>query len=216
LYAQAERVTTLEVRRRVAAEMHDGLGQTLSYLGLMTDQVVDFLSEGQDEAALERLHKTRETIGKATDEVRHAIHSLMDESAPETDLCSRLQKEVQDFSAESHLDVSWQMETEPPLKCPAQTSEQVFNITAEALKNVAYHAEAQHVKVRVGEADGHYFVAVEDDGKGFDPAQPEPSGHFGLQIMQARAAHIGGRMQIESEPGSGTRVILTWSVDENG
>ena len=47
LFAQAERVATLEERRRVAAEMHDGLGQTLSYLGLMTDQVVEFLSDGR-------------------------------------------------------------------------------------------------------------------------------------------------------------------------
>ena len=76
LFAQAERVATLEERRRVAAEMHDGLGQTLSYLGLMTDQVVEFLSDGQDEAALERLGKTRETIGKATSDVRRAVEHL--------------------------------------------------------------------------------------------------------------------------------------------
>ncbi|MBK9207491.1 MAG: hypothetical protein IPL71_03955 [Anaerolineales bacterium] len=90
LFAQAERVATLEERRRVAAEMHDGLGQTLSYLGLMTDQVVEFLSDGKETSALQRLHKTRETISKATSDVRRAINKLMDDTPVSKDLCTRL------------------------------------------------------------------------------------------------------------------------------
>jgi nitrate/nitrite-specific signal transduction histidine kinase len=78
LFARAERVATLEERhRRVAAEMHDGLGQTLSYLGLMTDQVVDFLSGGRGRrGAGTPAHKTRETISKATSDVRRAINKF--------------------------------------------------------------------------------------------------------------------------------------------
>ncbi|HEX8993267.1 MAG TPA: ATP-binding protein [Anaerolineales bacterium] len=213
LYAQAERVAALEERRRVAAEMHDGLGQTLSYLGLMTDQVVDFLSEGQDQAALERLQKTRDTIGKATDEVRRAINSLMDESDSHTDLCTRLHQTAAAFAADHHLEIDWQADAATQPKCPPQTAEQVLNIASEALNNVVHHAQAQQVRLRVGHTPDAYFVSVEDDGRGFDPSQPEPNGHFGLQIMQARAAHIGGRLEIESRPGGGTRVILTWPIE---
>jgi two-component system nitrate/nitrite sensor histidine kinase NarX len=212
LYAQAERVATLEERQRVAAEMHDGLGQTLSYLGLMTDQAMESLSEGQDELALERLHKTRETIEKATVEARRAINSLMDESSTsETDLCTRLQNAVNEFAEESRLRVAWSVESPP--KCSRQAAEQVLNVTRETLKNVAHHAEAKHVTVRMGETDSNYFVEIEDDGKGFDVSQPEPNGHFGLKIMQARAEHIGGQVKVESEQGRGTRVTLTWAME---
>ena len=216
LYAQAERVATLEERHRVAAEMHDGLGQTLSYLGLMTDQVVEFLSTGQDDSALGRLAKAREAIGQASGELRRAINSLMDESPGETDLCKGLQIAVKKFAADSHLLVTWQAAAGTRPKCSRQTAEQVMNIASEALSNVAHHAQARHVRVRIGQVDGHYSLTVEDDGKGFDTSQPEPTGHFGLQIMQTRAAHIGGRVQIDSKPEKGTRVLLTWPMETNG
>lgn len=212
LYAQAERVAMLEERHRLAAEMHDGLGQTLSYLGLMTDQAAGFLSEGQNEAALERLRKTRETIEKTTSQVRHAINSLMDESPPVLGLQARLQNVVDEFEEETDLPVHWLVEMESAPDCSRQVAEQVLNVTREALKNVARHADAKQVTARLGQNNGHYFIAIEDDGKGFDMSQPEPSGHFGLRVMKARATHIGGRAEIESTLGRGTRVTLTWSA----
>ena len=214
LYAQAERVAMLEERHRLAAEMHDGLGQTLSYLGLMTDQVVNLVSNGQNEAALDHLRKTRETIEKTTSEVRIAINSLLDESPLVLDLRMRLQNTVEEFKKETSLRVDWQIEMEGAPDCSRQVTEQALNITREALKNVARHAEAKHVTVQMGRTNGHYFVAVKDDGKGFDTSQPEPSGHFGLRVMQARAAHIGGELLIESAPGMGSRVTLTFPNGE--
>ncbi len=213
LYEQAERVAVLEERQRVAAEMHDGLGQTLGYLGLMTDRTMEFLSHGQNEDALERLKKTRETIENATSEVRRAIDNLMDESPPSFDLRARLRGVVDEFSKENDLAVNWQVEMKSAPDCSRQVAEQVLNVTREALKNVAHHALAERVDVRVGESDGRYFIAVEDNGRGFDVSQPEPNGHFGLKIMQARAAHIGGQVKLESAPGCGTRVTLTWAKE---
>ena len=64
--------------------------------------------------------------------------------------------------------------------------------------------------MKVGRSNGNYFVTIEDDGKGLDISQPAPGGHFGLQIMQARAKHIGGRVELQSELGRGTRVTLIW------
>ena len=214
LYAQAERVAMLEERHRLAAEMHDGLGQTLSYLGLMTDQAANLVSSGQNEAALDHLRKTRETIEKTTSEVRIAINSLLDESPPVLDLRIRMQNIVEEFKKETSLRVDWQVEMECAPECSRQVAEQALNVTREALKNAARHAEAKHVTVKMGRTNGHYFVAVKDDGKGFDTSQPEPNGHFGLRVMQARAAHIGGELLIESEPGAGSRVTLTFPNSE--
>jgi len=214
LYAQAEKVAALEERNRIAADMHDGLGQTLSYLGLMTDQTVEFVSQGRDEAALERLQKTRETIEKTTGEVRRVINSLMDEMPSERDLSIRLRETLDEFASQHDLEIEWQSDVESAPDCSPRTAEQVLNITYEALKNVAHHAEAKHVTVRLGRINGHYLVAVEDDGRGFDPSAPEPNGHFGLRIMQARAAHIGGQIEISSRRGEGTRLELRWLAEE--
>jgi nitrate/nitrite-specific signal transduction histidine kinase len=214
LFAQAERVATLEERRRVAAEMHDGLGQTLSYLGLMTDQVVEFLSDGQDDAALERLHKTRETIGKATSDVRRAINKLMDDSPASKDLCTRLRETLEEIASGHDLESVWRSDVDSAPECSPQTAEQVYHITREALTNAAQHANAKKVSVQVGRNNENYFVTIEDDGKGFDISQPAPGGHFGLQIMQARAKHIGGEISLQSTPGSGTRVTLTWQMEK--
>lgn len=214
LFAQAERVATLEERRRVAAEVHDGLGQTLSYLGLMTDQVVDFLSDGEEGAALERLRKTRETISKATGDVRRAINSLMDDTAANKDLCTRLHETLDEIASQHNLEPVWRSDTESPPVCSPQTTEQVYNITREALTNAAHHANAKKISVQIGRNIGNYFVTVEDGGRGFDTAQPAPSGHFGLQIMEARAKHIGGAIEVQSAPGNGTRITLTWPVEK--
>lgn len=212
LFAQAERVATLEERRRVAAEMHDGLGQTLSYLGLMTDQVVEFLSEKEEGAALERLNKTRETIEKATMDVRRAINSLMDETPAQKDLCTRLQEILDEIASQHNLKADWRMDIESSPSCSPQIAEQVYKIVRESMVNAVRHANAQHLSVEVGRTDAEYFVTVHDDGMGFDTSQSAPGGHFGLQIMQARAKHIGGRVELESTPGHGTRVTLIWSV----
>ncbi len=214
LFAQAERVATLEERRRVAAEMHDGLGQTLSYLGLMTDQVVEFLSDGEKGAALERLRKTRETIGKATSDVRRAINSLMDETPAKKDLLTRLRETLDEVASQHDLKLVWRSDNDSAPECSPQTAEQVYNITREAVVNAARHANAKQVSVQVGRSNENYFVIVEDDGNGFDTTQPAPGGHFGLQIMQARAKHIGGEIKVQSAPESGTRITLTWAVEQ--
>ncbi len=214
LFARAERVATLEERRRVAAEMHDGLGQTLSYLGLMTDQVVEFLSDGEEGAALERLRKTRETISKATSDVRRAINSLMDETPTTKDLCARLRDTLDEVASQHDLESVWRSDADSAPDCSPQTAEQVYNITREALVNAARHANAKQVGVQVGRSNENYFVTVEDDGIGFDTTQPAPGGHFGLQIMQARAKHIGGEIEVQSTPESGTRITLKWAVEK--
>lgn len=214
LFAQAERVATLEERRRVAAEMHDGLGQTLSYLGLMTDQVVEFLSNGQEGEALNRLHKTRETIGKATSDVRRAINKLVDDAPSSKDLCDRLRDILDEIASQYDLESVWRSGTDSAPDSSPQIAEQVYNITREALVNAARHANAKKVGVLVGRDNGKCFVTIEDDGKGFDTSQPVPGGHFGLQIMQARAKHIGGEISIQSAPGSGTCITLTWQAEK--
>ena len=92
---------------------------------------------------------------------------------------------------------------------------QVFHIVQEALANVRKHSKAKNVRVLVRSDDeANYLVLVEDDGQGIQ--EPEvtarPGEHVGLSIMRERAEKLGGAFNIESEPGEGTRVELTFQA----
>jgi len=216
LYEQAERIATLEERRRIAAEMHDGLGQTLSYLGLMTDQVVDFLSNGKEEAARERLHRTRETIEKATGDVRKAINQLMDEDPIRMDLCDQLEMVAREFSSAGTSMIEWNPKGIISCSCSTEMNEQVIHIVREALTNAVSHAHAERIYLQFNRNNGIYTLNIEDNGDGFDSSQPSPSGHFGLRIMKARALRVGGSLTIHSAPGQGTQVILSFPAENAG
>ncbi len=212
LYEQAERIAILEERRRIAADMHDGLGQTFSYLGLMTDQVVELLSNGKNQAALERLHLTRETIEKATGNVRKAINRLMDENPINSDLCDQLQGVAKELSAQHNAMIEWRCETASPCNCPPLVNEQVIHIVREALTNAISHAHPTQIIVQFTKRDHVYELLIADNGKGFDSSQPSPNGHFGLQIMKARALQINGQLEVKSMPGMGTQIILSFPL----
>lgn len=210
LFAQAEKVATLEERHRVAAEMHDGLGQTLSYLGLMTDQVVEFLSGGKEGEALERLHKTRETITQATSEVRRAINSLMEEDLAQKDLPARLKELLDEIASKHNLQAVCQVDANSSFNLSEQTAEQVYKIAREALINITRHANAHTVRMHIKKQSDEYTLMIEDDGKGFDVSQSKPAGHFGLQVMEARAKQINGSLTIHSQKGHGSQITLKW------
>lgn len=216
LYSQAERVATLEERNRIAAEMHDGIGQTLSYLGLMTDQVVEFLTEGQSKEAFERLKKAREKIDQVALDLRFAINQLVADSPIKQDLSTNLEKSIREFGLQYQMTIVWRNELNKPTECSRETSEQVTKIVSEALTNAMRHARASQISVTLGKQGEVFEVTVCDDGLGFLAQNAKKSGHFGLDIMQARATHINGTVTIKSEPGIGSQVCLKWPVKEKG
>src|SRR5690606_40933847 len=83
---------------------------------------------------------------------------------------------------------------------------QLIRIIQEAMTNVRRHAQASRVAIRFEDSDEMLRVTIEDNGRGFDPNKVEGA-RFGLRIMRERAASVGGRLTIETQPGEGTRVI---------
>ncbi|MEJ2212301.1 MAG: ATP-binding protein, partial [Anaerolineae bacterium] len=99
-----------------------------------------------------------------------------------------------------------------PLFLPSSLTEQIVRIVQEATLNARRHAGGSAIHVRLERQSGSFVITVADDGPGFDPAAVPAGEHFGLDIMRARAARIGGRMEVDSAPGRGTRVRLTWAA----
>ena len=105
-------------------------------------------------------------------------------------------------------------QAEDPLFLPPDHLEQVVRVLQEALVNVNHHAGADQVSVCLERQDGEITLSVEDNGRGFDPDVTPSDGreHFGLSIMRARAARIGGLIEIDSTLGEGTRFVLRWPL----
>ncbi|MGD8791036.1 MAG: GAF domain-containing protein [Anaerolineae bacterium] len=210
LYEQAERVATLEERQRIAAEMHDGLAQTLSYLTIKAYHASELLEEDQREAVMQQHEDIQKAAERATREVRRSIASLQASPQPRQTLRESLGELIKEFGLPDGPEITLNARLAEPLFLPSGHLEQVQRVVQEALQNARRHAHAGQVAVNLETANGHLVVTVEDNGRGFDARQPPRSGdHFGLSIMRARAARIGGQVQIESAPGQGTKVILT-------
>ena len=211
LYEQAERAATLEERQRIAAEMHDGLAQTLSYLTLKSHHATDMLEEGHIEQAMAEHGDIQEAMERATQEVRRSIASLQTSPAPPQPLQQLLADLIQAFRDEGGPPVTLATELEEPLFPSQAQVQQIVRIVQEALLNAGRHAHAGQISVSLARQGPEAAITVADDGRGFDPAtMPEQGDHFGLRIMRARAARIGGRVEIQSAPGRGTRVTLSW------
>ena len=214
LHKRLEWAAALEERQRIAAEMHDGLAQTLSYLTLRSYQATELIEEGLVEEALAEHENIQDAISQATTEVRRSIASLQESPPPRRPFQEWLAEIVQEADKAGEAQVGLVLQTEEPLFLPADHLEQAVKVLQEALVNVNNHAAAVRVDVRLARQDGMILLSVEDDGQGFDPEISPSDGreHFGLSIMRARAARIGGQVEIESAPGKGTRLVLRWPL----
>lgn len=210
LHKQLEWAAALEERQRIAADMHDGLAQTVSILGLQIDEVIALVASGSGGVALERLSGVRETVDRVSADVRRSIASIHRDPEPQLSLQDMLSKLRDQLSVQDGPDIDYVSTIPEPLFLPPAQDGDVLLVVQEALLNARRHAQAQRISLLLERHDSAVRLTVEDDGQGFDPsAWPKSRGNrFGLSIMRARAAHIGARLQVDSAPGRGARVIL--------
>jgi two-component system nitrate/nitrite sensor histidine kinase NarX len=217
LYERVERVAMLEERQRIAAEMHDGVAQTLSYLDLKAVEAEDLAEAGRNQEAASVLRRVREAIAQASHEARQAIASLQEGPPQRRPLQDQLAELVNEAAANGGSPVDLALALQPsPLFLPPAQAEQVLRVIREGLLNAWRHANAGRIVVCLEQQDAEAVISVEDDGRGFDPRAPLPEAgrHFGLSIMRARAARLGGRLTVHSVPGQGTLVTLAWRLPQ--
>jgi len=198
----------LEERERLGHELHDGLAQTLGYVNTQTLAIKKLLASGEGEKAQAEVAEMETTARQVYTDVREAILGLRTSTGG---LLESIRSYVTRFDRlagiDAHLEVDEQVETLP---LPASTEIQLVRIVQEALANVRKHAGARSARVAIAAEDGELVVEVEDDGRGFDVEHRHRTGwpHFGLQTMRERAEAIGGRLELVSAPGEGTRIVV--------
>lgn len=218
LFQQAERVAMLEERQRIAAEMHDGLAQTLSYLKLKTDRISILLGSGQNKVVTEELKLTDSAIMRANRQVRESIANLMSESIPSTSLQDLLSRLIDEASQQTGMKIKWQPDHETPVTLMPDDSTEVLRVAGEAIQNALQHSGGQVISVNFGQRENNYCLKVQDDGTGFDPEALSTNGrgHFGLSIMKARATRLGGYLTVNTQADQGTSVMLFWPTNGRG
>ncbi|MHB8962653.1 MAG: sensor histidine kinase, partial [Saccharofermentanales bacterium] len=160
------------------------------------------------------LSRLTEVAQEAHTDVRESILSLRTGMAEEWTFMHALQKYLHHYQTSFGVDIELQL--------PEHLSEdaldtlhpdvgvQVMRVIQEALTNASKHGGAQRVNVQFVKEDGRFNIRIADNGCGFDPARlnPEAGKHFGLMIMRERMTQVGGSIIIESQPGSGTTIVL--------
>jgi signal transduction histidine kinase len=214
LYKQLEWAAALEERQRIAANVHDGLAQTISLLGLKVDQAVRLLTSKSGGKALGALRDIRETVGQISIEVRKSIASLQDPPRPRQSLQEILISLVKQQSANEAITFDTMLSFPEPLFLHPDHVAQIIPIIQEAIINARRHSNATRIQILGQQTDDLVTFTISDNGCGFDEKTVEQKeGHFGLKVMQARSTRFGGRLQIVSKPGHGTIVTLSWVAD---
>jgi NarL family two-component system sensor histidine kinase YdfH len=211
---QIEELTRLTERQRLARDLHDTLTQGLAGVILQLEVATAHLAKQNYTRTAEIVQGA---IGRARDalqEARAAIADLRAESPGPRDLTADVQMEIDRFGAATGIICEADLDALAAI--PPPLDGQLRRALAEALANVARHAQARHVWIGAAFRQGMVEVEVRDDGVGFDPAAVNPDGHYGLLGLRERAQLSGGDLAVVSTPGTGTtlrcRFPCGWEV----
>lgn len=195
-------------RMRIAAELHDGPIQHLASLGYVLDRACRRLRNGDADTGLAHVERARSEL---TSEVV-GLRRVMCELRPPVLDEGGLEAAIRDYAAAFGREHGVCCEVEADLDGVAlapETETVIYRVTQEALANVAKHAGAQRVRIRVLAGDDDAQLWIDDDGSGFDPAtlaELVRDGHYGLIGMRERVEDLSGTWGLRSAPGAGTSV----------
>jgi signal transduction histidine kinase len=200
-------VTAQEVeRRRISRELHDEAGQALTALKINLAMIQAGLPEELSDKR-QQLAEAVETTDRTMEQIRRLAHGLHPPVLDKFGLGAAAEGLCDDFAARTPLQVELKLEPLPPLDDQCAIS--LYRVLQEGLTNAARHAEAETVGVTLGQENGVITLAINDDGRGFDPGDGGAAAQSGMGLagMQERIELLGGRLEIDSAPGRGTRIL---------
>lgn len=198
---------SLEARAGLGRDLHDGMIQSLYAVGLTLESVRGLLKENPSEAD-RRLEQCRKNLNDTIREVREYITGLSPDRLQRTGFTQALESLLNELSAGSSVSFDIKVDDEATsLLAPEQVTE-TLQIAREAVSNAIRHGGASMITLRLHKSDREICLLVQDDGTGFDTTRRREGGH-GLGNMHARAKRVGAATTISSQPGEGTRVVVT-------
>lgn len=210
---EAQRITVTDERTRLAHELHDSLAQSLASLRFQVRVLDETLHRNEEAALWQELEQIENSLDEANTELRTLIEHFRAPAAPNS-LVPAVEQLVERVRNETSIQIFLQKEWRAE-RLPESMQMEMIRIIQEALCNVRKHSKAHTVRVMMrSDQHGRCSVLIEDDGTGIvkKPRKSAAGEHIGLSIMEERAKRMGGELRIESEPGEGTRVMLTFQI----
>ena len=198
-----------EERQRIARELHDEMGQSLTSLLVGLKMVEQAPSLEQARAQTREL---KAVTGNVLDAVRALARELRPSVLDDMGLVSALERYTREYAQRFNLAVDFQVIGLEGMRLPAQSETALYRIVQEALTNIAKYAQAQNVSVLLERRGDSVVVIIEDDGRGFEVdrvlREHREGQPLGLLGMKERAELLGGKWMIESQIGEGTTVFV--------
>lgn len=209
---QARQIAIMEERNIIGNELHDSLAQGLVSMRLQVKMLGESLHRKDVRAAQSEVRHLRSAIEEAHDSLRELLANYR-LKIDERGLVPAVAGMVERFSQETGINVYFHNECRKLDLTPLQES-QIFHIVKEALSNIRKHSHACNARILLtNNSRGGYTLLIEDDGEGIVPvSEARPGEHIGLSVMRERAERLPGELTIESEPGEGTRIVLSFPV----
>jgi ligand-binding sensor domain-containing protein/signal transduction histidine kinase len=196
------------VRARIATDLHDDIGSSLSQIAILAEVVRARSARATVQAGvaepLDRIADTSRSLVDAMGDIVWAINPRVDTLS---DLVHRMRRFVEDTLGAGDLEVAFAApEPDPDLPLGADVRREVYLILKESVTNIAKHARARRVDIALRAERRHLHLRVADDGVGFEPSAPSDGN--GVASMRRRVAALGGTLSIDSRPGGGTSIAL--------
>lgn len=215
LHDQVQRLAVVEERERIGKDLHDGIIQAIYAVGLSLEDVPDLVEDEAGRAeAVARVDRAIDALNLVIADIRSYILRLRPTMGGEEDPLEALVRQGEELGMNAVIDLELDLEGGADLfrSLPPDRAADLLFITREALSNVARHSGATRASIVLATRDGDLLLAIEDNGRGFDPSRqtgPDRLGrHQGLANMRDRAIGMGGTFAIERPNGPGTRIIV--------
>lgn len=194
-----------EERSRIARDLHDRLGQYLTYIALELERI-----NGDRDQPSPELKELHEDVQGAISEFRDTLIELRAAVSADRPLSVVLAEVVERFLKRSQVEAKLSLPTTTE-RLPAIVENELLRIAQEALVNIEKHSQADQVRIAWTVSEGRGVLVVQDDGRGFDPAKGIRGSAYGLVGMRERAASVGAVLEISSEIGQGTTITVQTS-----
>jgi signal transduction histidine kinase/DNA-binding NarL/FixJ family response regulator/putative methionine-R-sulfoxide reductase with GAF domain len=195
-----------EERTRIAYRVHDELGQLLAGMKMDLAWLNRRLADSAPAPALAKVEEMAHLIDAMVQTVRLITTELRPGLLDDFGLAAAIEWQLEEFAARTNVAVDFERAAEPALSTERATA--LFRIFQEALNNVAWHAQATRVRVRLEAADGRVSLSVHDNGRGLSTNALSSPKSLGLLSMRERARLLDGDLDISSAAGQGTRLVV--------
>lgn len=201
-------------RARIARDLHDDLGASLTQVGLMLEELQEQAGPpGEKEAQTGQISSRVRSLARDLDAVVWTVN-------PRNDTLANLAAYLGQFFLESFRTTATRPRLDVAEELPAQSispeaRHHLFLAAKEAMNNVIKHSQASVVHLKLSIVEGEFELKLEDDGRGFSTADAATSSRQGLKNLRTRLDELGGRCAITSQPGSGTCVCMTVPLRDN-